>query len=1584
MSPKLQLEPATAEVSVPNPLKGATEGVFIVRLAAEPLATYRGGVANLQPTSPDVTGAPRLDVASEASRAYVDYLEASQATFVARMEKTLGHEADVRFTYQNSLNGVAVWLTPQEAARVARLPGVSSVRQEIIEQINTDVGPTFIGAPGLWGGATSCEEGGYCGEGVIVGVLDSGIAPNNSSFAATGGDGYVHTNPLGSYVGVCDAGDPDYDPTFTCNDKLIGARDYTSTDAFDDDGHGSHTASTAAGNFVSASAIAPTITVNHDISGVAPHANIISYRVCLDGVGCPSAGTIAAIEDAIADGVHVINFSVGSPSPEDPWSSDSQLAWLSAREAGISVAHSAGNEGPGAATVGSPQAPWMAHTAASTHTRKYVNSLTGMTGGDTTPPADIEGVGLTSGVGPLPIVYAGDFPSALTDTPELCGVGTLDDFVSPWDPGTFTGHIVVCDRGTFGRVEKGANVLAAGAAGYVLADNGAGIVGDAHELPGVHITQADGAVLKTWLDTGTGHTATIGGAVLDVSAANGDIMAGFSSRGPNRSVLNMISPSFSAPGVDILAAEGIGMETVWGFNSGTSMSSPHAAGAMALLKQAHPTWTPAEIQSALMTTAHTDMLKEDGVTPTDWFDMGSGRIQVDQATDAGLVLDIDNATFVPADPSTGGDPSTLNLASMANAQCVVECEFTRTVTATAAGTWTATATAAEIDLSVTPASFTLAEGETQDLTITAGVEGLPNNEWIFGDVTMSAAGVPDTLLPVAVAPSTGSLPASVEIATRRDAGSQLVENLTAIEITELTIGTYGLTIGTQMDLELAQDSDNGSAFDDVTDGVTWTTVDTPAGAWRLVAETFDSESPDLDLFVGTGDTPSESSLVCTSASASANEFCDISNPAEGTYWILVQNWSGSGADMDAFTLSYGVVSGDEGNLLIEGPAQQPQLDPFDVLIRFNEPAMEEGDRAYGLFTIGTSPAKPGNVGSVPINLVRQGNDVTKSVSPAVAEPGEVVTYSITVHPNPTDTDIAYEIVDHIPDGLTYVPGSATGGLTLRSDGALTWSGTMDKALEPFYTVTDSDTDPMCDTGFGGYLNLEDFAIMAQPGITGDTVTFSAFAGQNPFAFFGDSYTGLDFSDDGFAVFGSGYGGAPWVPQVIPNTDAPNNLLAGFWHDFELFYDAATNQGVSLAVNGPDVSVIEFDDLEPFGGGAPIMDMEIVLFSTQDDTPGFYEAVVAFDNVASTPTGTIGVENATGTGGSALLNNADSTGVISDGFQVCFDLTASVQDPVVLTYDVTVDLGTEGTTITNEVSHDVDTIGGMTETSSVDLPIGDVTPPVDGDMLTASDVLSSSLTLNWGAATDDRAVTGYGVYQNGMHIGDVMVNGMNGASLNAHHELSYDVTGLSPDTEYEFVVKAEDAQGNQSSGLSLTVTTSVDFTDDDFSIFEDDIEWLYSSGITRGCNPPLNDQFCPNDNLTRGQLAAMLTRALDLPATTTDYFTDDDGSVFEDDINRVAEAGITLGCNPPDNDNFCPDDNVTRGAMAAFMDRALDLPATTTDYFTDDDGHIFEDSINAIALAGITAGCNPPDNDNYCPNDLVTRGQIAAFFRRALG
>ncbi len=174
-----------------------------------------------------------------------------------------------------------------------------------------------------------------------------------------------------------------------------------------------------------------------------------------------------------------------------------------------------------------------------------------------------------------------------------------------------------------------------------------------------------------------------------------------------------------------------------------------------------------------------------------------------------------------------------------------------------------------------------------------------------------------------------------------------------------------------------------------------------------------------------------------------------------------------------------------------------------------------------------------------------------------------------------------------------------------------------------------------------------------------------------------------------------------------------------------------------------------------------------------------------------------------------------------------------------------------------------------------------------------------------------------------------------------------------------------------------------FIDDDASVHESNIERLEELGVTRGCNPPINDEFCPAANVTRGQMAAFLNRALDLPESTTDHFTDDNGSIFENDIDAIAQAGITLGCNPPTNDRFCPGDIVTRGQMAAFLKRAFSLPGAPTDFFIDDTGSVFESSINAIAHAGITLGCNPPANDRFCPTSDVTREQMASFLVRAL-
>lgn len=176
------------------------------------------------------------------------------------------------------------------------------------------------------------------------------------------------------------------------------------------------------------------------------------------------------------------------------------------------------------------------------------------------------------------------------------------------------------------------------------------------------------------------------------------------------------------------------------------------------------------------------------------------------------------------------------------------------------------------------------------------------------------------------------------------------------------------------------------------------------------------------------------------------------------------------------------------------------------------------------------------------------------------------------------------------------------------------------------------------------------------------------------------------------------------------------------------------------------------------------------------------------------------------------------------------------------------------------------------------------------------------------------------------------------------------------------------------------TYNAGFTDIHGHLFQASIVWLAEQSITTGCNPPENTRFCPNGTVNRGQMAVFLSRAENLPAPLSDHFADDTGEFYEGAANRLFEAGITNGCA---DGRYCGEDLVTRDQMAAFLARIADLPPTETDYFKDDDGSIFENAINKIAEAGITVGCNPPANDTYCPDDFVTRGQMATFLKRTL-
>lgn len=172
-----------------------------------------------------------------------------------------------------------------------------------------------------------------------------------------------------------------------------------------------------------------------------------------------------------------------------------------------------------------------------------------------------------------------------------------------------------------------------------------------------------------------------------------------------------------------------------------------------------------------------------------------------------------------------------------------------------------------------------------------------------------------------------------------------------------------------------------------------------------------------------------------------------------------------------------------------------------------------------------------------------------------------------------------------------------------------------------------------------------------------------------------------------------------------------------------------------------------------------------------------------------------------------------------------------------------------------------------------------------------------------------------------------------------------------------------------------------FYDDEGSVHEADIEAMYASGITKGCNPPTNNKYCPEDAVSRGAMAAFIRRALNLPASSTDHFSDDDGNIFENDINALMDARIGFGCG---SDSFCPDDPLLREEFAEMFTRAFGYTNPTgTDWFTDDDGSVYEESINALKVADVTKGCNPPDNDEFCPYLPVDRAAMASFFVRAL-
>jgi uncharacterized repeat protein (TIGR01451 family) len=1462
--------------------------IYIIKLEDAALASYRGGVAGLRATNPEARGEAKLDTKSADSVTYLSYLEDKQTQFIVAMEQAVARPVNVKFQYKYASNGMAVWLTPQEAAKVATLPGVVHVERDTMLYPTTDVGPAWIGAEGIWDGTATGGLPATKGEGVIVGILDSGINMDHPSFAATGDDGYVHTNPFGAgtYVGLC-ATEP---ATYTCNSKLIGAWDFTDEDPLDDEdaAHGSHTASTAAGNVVYSPTVhAPTTAITFtEISGVAPHANIIAYDVCTED-GCPNSATSAAKDQAIADGVDVINYSIGG-GPGNPWTGTGAQEWLVVRDAGIFVATSAGNSGPDAETIGSPgNSPWMLTVGASSHNRVLINKLIVIS--DTTV-ITIEGEGLTGGYGPAPIVYAG----TISPTNPGCDLA--------FAPGTFSGEIVVCEHDPNGpnyvsRVNKSEMVRDAGGGGFIMvtdADYGVALMVDSYAVPGMGVTNADGEMVKTGIASGAIQIATISGVAAE--PARGDVMAGFSSRGPNPDATlasSVLKPDVTAPGRRILAAVAVtdpdpGDPPEYDVYQGTSMSSPHAAGAGALLRALHPDWTPAEIQSALMAAAlSVGTLKEDGVTPADPFDIGAGRIDLSGAAQVGLVLDETTANFEDADPAEGGDPATLNLASLGNGECLQNCTWERTFrnALEVPTTYTATVDAPTgLTVTVDPPTFTVPAGGMQVVAVTADVSAMPIDEWQFAevgfetdgmhpeftavlgeegfdgatypptgwgvymtgdsadpgwitttdayvsapyavahydddlatdaeswlvtpqftptvqtelafwqltywdpyywyhgiwvsdgsgdpnngdfvelveldvgtggswekvfqslsayagtpiyvafrydgdyadwwfvddvevrDVSYTTAEVSDLHMPMAVRPTTGRLPETVEISTRRNAGSYLVEDLQALEITDLTIDYYGFAEGDLLDFQLYEDPTNDipSGFFDDLDQVFWMTMTVEATDMRLVAEILDTTSPDLDMAVGRdvdGDGPEVDEIVCQSATGTAYEACDVSGAdlVAGEWWVIVLNWAESASPPDDVTMAVALVGADSGNMTVTGPSTVAKKTDFDLRVFWDIPTMEGGDRWYGAFAIGSDAAHAGNVGTIPVDIVRYPDDVSKMVT-TPAWVGDVVDYTISIMPDVTGEDLTYFITDTIPAGLTYVPdsASASSGVVTVTGNTLTWTGQA-LGVRRYYAST-SETDPNCGnlldgspTYFDWYAN---YGWTTDSGLSGDDLVWGyggpAFSNMS---FYGQIKPGgVRFTDDGYAKF---LGDADYssVHQNIPDPTVPNELMAPFWFDFEIVYDATENRGITTG-SGGTFFMVEYDDVEPAPAGSTNfrLDFEMMMDGAVNDAPGSYEIAFAYDNISGTlDTGTIGVENATGMEAVNVGYNNIST-IITDDLVICFDW-ALAPEPVEITYEAVVSVDYTGDTIENTVLHNTDNLGSEEGSASATLTV----------------------------------------------------------------------------------------------------------------------------------------------------------------------------------------------------------------------------------------------------------------------------------------
>lgn len=560
--------------------------------------------------------------------------------------RSVSKSMDMLYAYKKVIHGFSTRLTAEEANLLEQQQGILSVQEEEIYELHTTRSPEFLGLER----SDKAVLGSNSGSDVIVGVVDTGVWPGSKSLDDKG------FGPIPDrWKGECETGTGF--SASSCNRKLIGARYFSkayeatygpieekveSRSPMDDDGHGTHTATTAAGSTVTGASLFGF--ASGTARGMAPRARLAVYKACWLG-GCFGSDILAAMEAAIGDGVDVLSLSIGG-SLSDYTNDVVAYGAFKAASNGIFVSCSAGNGGPTPLSL-SNVAPWIATVGAGTLDRDFPAYVTLGNG------KKFSGVSLYSGKPPsdsmVPLVFAGNISN--TTSGNLCVPGSLP-------PGSVVGKIVICERGMNSRVQKGVVVKAAGGAGMILANTdtfGEELVADTHLIPCAAIGHRAGDAIKSYIVSDYNPTAKItpGGTQLGIEPS--PVVAAFSSRGPNPITPEILKPDFIAPGVNILAGwtNKIGPTGLkedprhvdFNILSGTSMSCPHVSGLAALLKAAHPEWSPAAIKSALMTTAYSTYKNGEGLqdvangmasTP---FDHGAGHVDPVSALNPGLVYD---------------------------------------------------------------------------------------------------------------------------------------------------------------------------------------------------------------------------------------------------------------------------------------------------------------------------------------------------------------------------------------------------------------------------------------------------------------------------------------------------------------------------------------------------------------------------------------------------------------------------------------------------------------------------------------------------------------------------------------------------------------------------------------------------------------------------------------------------------------------------------------------------------------------------------------------------------------------------------